>query len=187
MSFWKNPRYDNFEETTRGGDRLRGEVHRNFPWKILSINHLDAEGDVWTITITCTQVTPAKMGPEVVATLEARAECQLSAERLRSMGFSSSRLDWMGVSSNEIIKEQVSAEIKLKLEQLEFVAKANAKKYQNYLTNKYNSSHKQNIIRSHVENRAFSRFSESRPNDSSSVSRPESENTTPVQLRARAK
>jgi hypothetical protein len=187
MSFWKNPRYDTFEETTRGGDRLRGEVHRNFPWKILSVNHEDAEGDIWTITITCIQVTQAKVGPEVVATLEAKAECQLSPERLKSMGFSPTRLDWMGVSSNEIIREEVSAEIKLKLEQLEFVAKANAKKYQNHLINKYSSAHKQNIIRAYVENRAFSRFSESRSNDSASISGADSENCTPIQLRARTK
>jgi hypothetical protein len=162
MSFWKNPRYQNFEETTREGDRLRGEVHRNFPWELLSTNHSDAEGDLWKITITCINVTPAKTGTDVLATIEAKAECQLPAERLRALGFSPSRMEWMGVSANNIICEKVSAEIKLKLEQLEFVAKANAKKYQTYLNNRYNSARKQEFIRSHVENRGFSRFSESR-------------------------
>lgn len=160
MSFWKNPRYQNFEETTRDGDRLRGEVHRNFPWELLNTSHCDAEGDTWKITITCISVTPAKNGNEVLATLEAKAECQLPSERLRQLGFSPSRMEWMGVSANNIICEKVSAEIKLKLEQLDFVAKANAKKYQKYLNNRYSSARKQECIRSHIENRGFSRFSE---------------------------
>lgn len=158
MNFWKNERYNHFEKNTREGDPLRGQAFQNFPWNLATGNATDSQNDSWELSITCTNVTPAKMGPEVVVTLEAFARCTLSDARLKELGFSPNRLQWMGLDPHEIVSERVSAQIKIKLDQIELVAKGNLKKFEAYILKTYTALKKAEMIRNRIDNSKFSRF-----------------------------
>ncbi len=158
MNFWKNERYKSFENITRTGDPIRGETFQNFPWHLASANIHDPQQDPWELSIHCISVVPAKIGNEVTATLEASARCKLSNERLKALGYSPERLEWLGLDPHEILSERVSAEVKLKLEQLELVAKGNLKKFEAYITKNYNENRKSEMIRNRIDSSRFSRF-----------------------------
>jgi hypothetical protein len=158
MNFWKNERYESFENIARNGDRLRGESFQNFPWPLASATIVDAQNDRWELTIACTNVAPQKMGDQVLATLEASARCHLSDERLKDLGYNPVRLEWMGLNPHEIVSEKVSAEVKIKLDNLEFVGKGNLKKFEAYILKNYTAQKKSEIIRNRIDGCRFSRF-----------------------------
>jgi hypothetical protein len=158
MNFWKNERYESFENMASKGDRLRGESFQNFPWPLASVTIADAQNDRWELTIACTNVTPQKMGDQVLAVLEATARCHLSDERLKDLGYNPTRLDWMGLDPHEIVSEKVSAEVKIKLENLELVGKGNLKKFEAYILKNYTAPKKTEIIRNRIDACRFSRF-----------------------------
>jgi hypothetical protein len=158
MNFWKNERYEVFENKAEKGDPMRGQSFQNFPWPLAQATITDSQQDTWALNITCTNVVPQKQGSGVVATLEAIARCQLSYEKLRSMGYNPERLEWMGLTGHEIVSEKVSADVKLNLDDLELVAKGNLKKFEAYILKNYTAQRKNEMIRGRIDACRFSRF-----------------------------
>lgn len=159
MTFWKNPRYREFETTVAEGDPLRGCPRRELPWEVAALEFRDAKGDLWNATMTCVEIEPEIAGPFVATCLEARFTCTPSDERLRELGLSPNRIHWAANGRLTILPLDRRIRFREKIDGIEKVGRAWLEKNARPLVEGFTDADKAQAIHAWMQNLRFSRFS----------------------------
>lgn len=159
MSFWKNPRYRDFESVVQDGDPLRGCPRLSLPWKVGELDYRDATGDQWLVEALCIELEPEVAGAFVSVKVEVRFVCRPSAERLARLGLAPSRLEWLAQGELEILPFSRRIGFRAKVDLIETICRAWLQREVSGLTNSVAEEQKAAAISEWLGEQRFSRFS----------------------------
>ena len=92
MNFFNNAKYRDNEKKIFGGDTMRSEISKKFPWSIKKITFQDNDNDTWNIECICDEISQEEKSQKLVAKITYKCTCEISESHIKKMGFYYERL-----------------------------------------------------------------------------------------------
>lgn len=159
MNFWRNSRYENFENQSHS-DPLRGMPETRFPWLLHKETRIDSAKDTWTFSVHCLEMTNESSNTNMKALLQLVATCHIEDATLEQAGVSARRMTMLNLEEIRSITISHETEVKCQLEIIDRLAQTTLDKFAAKLISLITLEKKKKLISEKVRKAKFSRFSE---------------------------